>query len=361
VVGSGVSGTSDKDTSVSQQTSYDYRVVALGTAGKGAYSATQTVTTPQAPPGQVSGVSAAAMSPTDVKLSWNSMSNANSYEVERSSTSASSGFSALATSLTSPTYSDTSAAPGTTYWYEVLAGNGGGMGTPSSAAMAATPGYYPSLLSNTFEGQTNKAALTTTSSGGSAGNALNQTTCTSGSEVYTTASAAHGQASALLSPTTSLCYLGWNGKSIAPTSQAYGRVYLNLSADPSAAIALLKVGDASAVRDAQVNLTKAGDLTMINAGGTTALTFTKPIPLNTWVRLEWHVVSAASGTFELRMYSGDSTTPIESEIVNGLNTGTTIGSLQVGMLSSLSAPLGATIGVDSLSYGTAGWMGPASS
>ena len=161
------------------------------------------------------------------------MLNANSFEVERSSTSASSGFSPLALTVTSTSYTDTTASPGATYWYEVLARNSGGMGSPSSAAIATTPALKSALLANTFEGATNGTAITTQNSGGASGNALNQVKCTSGTITYSTASAAHGQVSALLSPTTGLCYVGWNSTSIAPATAAYGRAYVKFSADPS--------------------------------------------------------------------------------------------------------------------------------
>jgi hypothetical protein len=77
------------------------------------------------------------------------------------------------------------------------------------------------------------------------------------------------------------------------------------------------------------------------------------------VRLEWHLISAASGTFELRMYSGDSATPIVSHVVTGVNTGTAIGTYQIGALSGVAGGLGTTIGIDDLAYGTSGWLGTA--
>ncbi|HTW21614.1 MAG TPA: glycosyl hydrolase [Mycobacteriales bacterium] len=356
VLAANASATSYRDTSVSQLTSYDYRVAAVGAAGQGAFSATQTVTTPQVAPGQVTGLTAAPASSTQVNLAWNAMANASSYEVERSSTSAASGFSPLAMSVTAPSYSDVSAAPGTTYWYEVLARNSGGMGTASAVATAATP--YAALLANGFEGQANGTAITTQNSGGAAGNAFNQDKCTAGSVTYSTVSAAHGRDSALLSPATGLCYLGWNSTSITPATSVYGRAYVKFSADPKVSVPIMRLTDAASNRDAQVNLTSAGYLSIVTATGMSLPRLTQPLPLNQWVRLEWHLSSAASGTFELRMYAGDATTPIETQVETGINTGTSVAGTTVGALGSSASGLGTTIGLDDLAYGTAGWLGP---
>ena len=56
-----------------------------------------------------------------------------------------------------------------------------------------------------------------------------------------------------------------------------------------------------------------------------------------------------------------STTPLETEIETGINTGTSIARHDAGSLGSVTSGLGATIGVDSLAYGTGGWLGPATS
>jgi fibronectin type 3 domain-containing protein len=355
-VSSGSSLTSYQDLSVSPATPYDYRVAAVDAGGTGAFSSTQTATTPQVAPGQVTGVSTNAVSPTEVDLSWNSLSGATAYEIDRSTTSATSGFSPVVTGLTGTSYADKTVSQSTQYWYEVIGSNSAGPGLASSASVVTTPAVNLPLLANSFEGGTNGTAVTAANSGGASGNALNAVSCSAGTVTYSTASAAHGSVSALASPGTGLCYVQWS-KSITPTNEAYGRAYLNLSANPAGAFVLLKATDASFGRDIQVNLSKTGKLSILDAAGTTQATFTNSVPLNSWVRLEWHVIAAASGTVELRMYAGDSATPIESHLVTGVNTGTTIGAYQLGALSSVSGGLGATIGIDDLAYGTSGWLG----
>jgi fibronectin type 3 domain-containing protein len=359
IISAGTNATSFADTTVNAGTTYDYRLAAVGTAGQGAFSALQTVTTLQVTPGQVTGVSASAASPTEIDLTWTITPGVSTYSVLRSSTSATTGFTTLSTTVAPAWYQDTTASPNTTYWYEVIASNTGGSGPASAVTIAATPPVNTALLSNGFEGGTNGASMTAASSGGASGNALNQVSCATGTATYTKTSAAHGSMSALLTPTTKVCYAEWNSKSITPTPVAYGRAYVKLSADPAGQFALLKVSDAGFTRDVQVNLAKTGRLSILDATGATKLTFATAIPLNQWVRLEWYTASATSGTFELRMYSGDSTTPLESHVVTGMNTGDSVAVMQAGMLSGVAAGLGTTIGLDSLAYGTTTWLGPA--
>jgi fibronectin type 3 domain-containing protein len=361
IISSGTNALSFADTTVNQATAYDYRLAAVGSAGQGAFSALQTVTTPQVKPGQVTGVSASAASPTEIDLTWTSTANANTYTVLRSSTSATAGFTALSSSVAPAWYQDTTVSPNTTYWYEVIANNTAGSGPASVGTVGATPPVNSALLTNGFEGATIGGSMTAASSGGASGNALNLVSCATGLATYTSASAAHGKISGLLTPTTKICYAEWNSKSITPTPVAYGRAYVKLAADPSGQFGLLKVSNAAFGRDVQVNLSKTGKLSILDATGATQLTFASAIPLNQWVRLEWYTAAATSGTFELRMYAGDSTTPLESHVVTGINTGTSVAVMQAGMLSGVAAGLGTTIGLDSLAYGTTTWLGPATS
>jgi fibronectin type 3 domain-containing protein len=352
-----VSGTGLADTSVSPNTTYTYTVAAVDTANASSgASSPASATTPQVAPGQVTGLSVSAASPTEVDASWNAVPGASAYEVDRSATSASGPFTAVATGLTGTTYADKSVSASTPYWYQVVAGNSAGQGPASSAIGVTTPAVSAALLANTFEGGANGTAITAANSGGGSGNAFNTVSCSAGTLTYNAQSAAHGSESALATPGTNTCYVQWS-KSITAVGEAYGRAYVNFSADPTGTVVLLKALSSSSVRDVQVSLSKTGKLSVTDANGTTQVTFTQSIPLNSWVRLEWHLISATNGTFELRMYSADSTTPIESHLLTGINTGTSIGTYQIGALSSVSGGLGTTIGLDNLAYGTSGWLG----
>jgi large repetitive protein len=361
-VSSGASATSFADITVSPGTSYDYQVAGVDAGGAGAFSATQSATTPPVAPGQVTGLVATAGSPTEVDLTWTATAGATSYEVDRSTTAASGPFTALSTTVASPAYADKTGSPQKTYWYRVIAQNSAGPGPASATASATTPALNPPLVSNGFEGGTPGTALTAANSGGGSGTALNATSCASGTIGYSAAHVAHGSVSAVLSPTTSTCFLEWSKTAIKTSStNAYGRADIYLTGNPTAATILAKLQDVSFNQDAKISLTTAGKIRLADAAGTTQATFTNSIPLNQWVRLEWHLVtSTTAGSIELRMYSGDSTTPIESHLVTGLNTGAGFQAEQIGDVLAQTAPLGMTIYLDDLAYGTAGWLGPAS-
>jgi titin len=82
-------------------------------------------------------------------LTWTGSSGATSYKIQRS-LDGSTSWTQVGTS-TSPTtaFADNGLASGTTYYYRVLASNGGGDSTPSNTANAATnPTTAPSAPTN---------------------------------------------------------------------------------------------------------------------------------------------------------------------------------------------------------------------
>ena len=91
---------------------------------------------PAATPAQVTGLAASPSSTTQISLSWNAVTGATSYKVERS-TSSGSGFSQIATP-SSNSYNDTGRSAGTRYYYRVRATNSNGDGSYSSEANTFT-------------------------------------------------------------------------------------------------------------------------------------------------------------------------------------------------------------------------------
>ena len=73
-----------------------------------------------------------------VSLSWTASSGATSYNVYRSTTSGGEGTTAIATGITSTSYTNTGLTNGTTYYYKVAAVNGSGTSAQSNEA-SATP------------------------------------------------------------------------------------------------------------------------------------------------------------------------------------------------------------------------------
>ncbi|MEX0907053.1 MAG: hypothetical protein WD054_01890, partial [Gemmatimonadota bacterium] len=126
------------DNTVQPNTTYRYRVAAVrgtGTrASTGPYSAEVTVTTPvDVLPGPT-GIDAIATSRTAVTVTWEAVTGATLYNVERAG--ATGAFASIGTS-TSTTYVDTEIAPSTEYRYRVQ-GLVGSQATSFSAEAAVT-------------------------------------------------------------------------------------------------------------------------------------------------------------------------------------------------------------------------------
>jgi fibronectin type 3 domain-containing protein len=356
-VSSGSSATTFNDTTVGGGTSYDYRVAAVDAGGTGAYSTVATATTPLVAPGKVTGLTASAPTATEVDLSWTATPGATAYEVDRSTTSGSSGFSQIASGLTSPSYHDLSVSPTTQYWYQVIASNGGGAGPASDSVTVTTPAVNAVLRSNSFEGGSAGAAITAANSGGGSGDKFDAVTCSGGNPTYSS-NAAHGSLGASLAVGTTTCFLQWGPGSIASTTTSYGRAYVYLPSNPGASTILAKIGDSSFARDAQINLSTTGKLSMIDATNTRQASFTQSIPLNTWVRVEWSLTnSTTTGSFTVSLFNGDATSPLETHTVSNINTGASFGSLQIGSVIATSTAVG-TIGLDDIAYGVSGPLGP---
>jgi fibronectin type 3 domain-containing protein len=357
-VSSGAAATTFADTNVGPGTSYDYQVAAVDGGGTGAFSATQTATTPPNAPGQVSGLKAKAVSPTEIDLTWTATPGATTYEVDRSTKSATGPFTPLSTTVTSPAYADKAGSLNTTYWYQVIASDSAGPGPASAPVSATTLAGYPAVLANSFEGGAAGGAITAANSGGASGNKFNSESCSGGTAKYST-SAAHGKRGAALTPSTKACYLQWGKASITSASKtSYGRTYLDLAATPKATVELVHLGDASLDRDAQIDVGTLDRLSLYNEAGTKELTFTKTLPLHTWLRIEWKLVnSKTAGSFTVSVYAGDSTTPLETHTVTGIDTGTSFGSLQVGQVATTKVAPG-TILLDDVAFGTVGPLGP---
>jgi len=123
------------DTSATPGTTYYYWVQACNTAGCSGYSSydkgyrATSITPPAAP----TGVSASDDTyTTKVEVSWSASIGATYYKVFRNTSNTHVGETVLTTSATSSPYDDTSATPGTTYWYWVQACNTAGCSTYSS-------------------------------------------------------------------------------------------------------------------------------------------------------------------------------------------------------------------------------------
>lgn len=93
------------------------------------------------PPAPPAGLTATAISATQVKLAWTASSGASGYKVQRSP-DGSTGWAQVGTSTTA-TFTDSNLVPSTTYFYRVLASSGPADSAPSSVASATTAAGLP--------------------------------------------------------------------------------------------------------------------------------------------------------------------------------------------------------------------------
>src|SRR5208283_556 len=112
-------------------TAYGYSIYELQVYGGGATN-TGGGTAPPAP----TGLTATAVSSSQINLSWNSSSNATSYNVKRATVSGG-PYATIATGVTATSYSNTGLTASTTYYYVVSAVNTSGE-SPNSSEKSAT-------------------------------------------------------------------------------------------------------------------------------------------------------------------------------------------------------------------------------
>ena len=141
--------TAYSDNTVAASETWHYRVRANGAGGFSGYSNTDSATTlPNAP----TGLSASAMSSTQIDLSWtDNSSDETAFNIERSP-NGTTGWTEIGTVGTNiTTYSDNTVSASTTYFYRVRANGAGGFSGYSNTDNATTsPGAPSGLSANTI-------------------------------------------------------------------------------------------------------------------------------------------------------------------------------------------------------------------
>jgi len=130
--------TAYQHTGLSPATRYWYRVLAKNSAGKSAYSNIANAATQQVAPNAPSGLTATAVSTTQIDLKWtDNAANETGYQVERSQNGTTfAKIADLAANIT--TYQSTGLAPATEYYYRVRAVNAVGASAYSNTGSAKT-------------------------------------------------------------------------------------------------------------------------------------------------------------------------------------------------------------------------------
>ena len=132
------------NTGLTAATTYHYRVRATNGTGPSAWSNVATAQTTGTVPAAPTGLTATAVSSTQINLAWtDTATNETGFEIERSPDGTT--FTPLATVAANvTTYANTGLTAATTYHYRVRATNGTGPSAWSNTATAQTSGIGPS-------------------------------------------------------------------------------------------------------------------------------------------------------------------------------------------------------------------------
>jgi autotransporter-associated beta strand protein len=128
-------------------TTYYYKVCANNGGGSSAFSSAVSATTPSGVP---TGLAGTATGPQAISLSWNSVTGATSYILDRGTTS--SGPWTQIYSGSTASYPDSGLQFGTTYYYKVCSSGSGGTSAFCSPVAAATLSGVPTGLKGTATG-----------------------------------------------------------------------------------------------------------------------------------------------------------------------------------------------------------------
>ena len=135
----GANVTSFNNTGLSANTTYYYVVRASNAGGSSANSAQASATTLPNPPAAPSGLTASAVSQTQINLAWtDNSSNESNFIVARSTTSGGPYTDIVTLGANVTSYNDTGLSANTTYYYVVRASNAGGSSANSAQASATT-------------------------------------------------------------------------------------------------------------------------------------------------------------------------------------------------------------------------------
>jgi cellulose 1,4-beta-cellobiosidase len=135
-IASGLASTGYTDTGVTNGTTYFYVVTASNLGGESGVSNQASATPLPPPPAAPTGLTATPGN-AQVTLTWSASATATTYSVKRTTVSGG-PYTAIASGLTSTSYTNTGLTNGTTYFYVVTASNLGGESGVSNQA-SATP------------------------------------------------------------------------------------------------------------------------------------------------------------------------------------------------------------------------------
>jgi len=228
-----------------------------------------------------------------------------------------------------------------------------------------------SSLSNNCEG-TNGSALPATAISGPNPFDTSSVTGAGATKTFTNAQAHRGATSIdlhLPAAVSASAQFNWSVLPVTPTTDAYVRFYLYLTAYPvfsAGTVAGLVRFLAGASLRAGLVLQPTGELRTINSAGGQISVTTAQVPLNQWVRVECELtgITGTTGTVAARMFSGanlEGSTPDSGGSVSASNgpIGGTVDTLRFGPQSAVTLTTAWDSLWDDVAYSDVGAIGPA--
>jgi fibronectin type 3 domain-containing protein len=140
--------TSFQDKGLVPSTTYTYEILAQNAGGTSAPSVPASAATFPGPPAPPTNLAAAAVSPTEVDLTWSDPNTDYSgFNIQRS-TNGTTWVTIDSIGATPASYADITVSPATLYYYRVVATNQGGSSNPTNVASATTPPNPPAAPVN---------------------------------------------------------------------------------------------------------------------------------------------------------------------------------------------------------------------
>ncbi len=177
-------------------------------------------------------------------------------------------------------------------------------------------------VSNTGEGgvQGNTVDVTNSDDDGQ-GSAWDVVTPGASSTITYDDHGAIGKSIKIVKASTDNDVLEW-GATLVDGDTQYGRMYVLFDAWPATVSqCIVQYRTAGGTQQGRILIGASQTFVLQDATGTVQATSSVTLSLGTLYRLEWKYVRNASGSWELRIYAGHSTTPLETLNPTGINTG----------------------------------------
>lgn len=210
-------------------------------------------------------------------------------------------------------------------------------------------------LYNNAEGGTNGTTVTTLNSGGTSGTAWDSIlTGGSSTAIFDNTHARDSLSYKVTNDGTNTIYLSWSS-SLGTVSEAWGRAYIYLTANPASGSLGLIRGRNGTSQCFRISVNTSGQLEIRQANNSLLVTSTASLTLNQFTRIEWHCVPLSSnGTIEAKIFNTtDSSTATETITSTTATLLTNLTDINYGVQNT-----GVSVWFDHLNVNTTAYPGP---